>query len=149
MKYTRQATVEDMHYLSTRLRKADVREVEALGYLPLESLLQGLRDSSKCLVMAPGGKPVGVYGICPTASPAVGLIWMLATPELEAHQMKFLRHSKKAVSDLMGDYELVYNYTDVRNTLHHSWLKWCGAVALSKHPLGISGEEFIEFVIRK
>lgn len=149
MKYTRQSTLEDMRYLSERLRKADRAEVEALGYTPTLALETGLYGSKKCLTMAPEGLPVGVYGICPTEMDGVGLIWMLATDGLIGHQVKFLRNSRDAIKEIMGDFHLAYNYTDARNTLHHAWLRWCGAVALRRIPMGINGEEFIEFVIRK
>lgn len=149
MKYTRPATLVDMVDLATRLRKADELEVRSLGFSPMDALELGLINSERCLAMTPEGRLVGVYGICPTDMDGVGLIWMLASDDLIGHQVKFLKNSRAAVQDLIGDYQLAYNYTDARNTLHHAWLRWCGAIALRKVPMGINGEEYIEFVIRK
>lgn len=151
MQYTRPASVADMLYLAENLRAADVAEVGALGYSPVVALLTGYKTSSICNVMTPvdSDKPVGVYGVCPSPHPEVGIIWMLATPELEKHQIKFLRRCRQAIAELFGDFKILHNFTDARNTVHHRWLNWCGAVALRKVPLGTQGEDFFEFVIRK
>lgn len=152
MKYTRQASLADMDYLSRRLRLADLREIAALSDdTPQEALRKSLVHSSHAVVMVPEGKPVGVYGVCPTPNPEVGLIWMMASSDLLAHTMKFLKNSKDAINELfrVSGCSILTNFTDCRNELHHSWLRWCGAKFLRMVPIGIHGEYFYEFVITK
>ena len=152
MNYLRQATLEDMEFLAPRLREADILEIQAFTQGSIEDALKAsLVASDECWIMvSPRGEPAGVVGIGKTAKESVGMIWLMATHELEAYPMTFLRHSKEFISHIFQThpYILLHNYTDARNLVHHKWLKWCGAVALNKIPLGIHGEDFYEFVIK-
>lgn len=143
----RPATVEDCQHLAPRLRREDIEEVRAAsGLEPLVALTLGLR-LGECLVMECKGERFGLFGVCPTQTPGVGLVWMLATDSIHTHRTRFIRECRKWVKHLHTNYPVLWNYVDARNELHIRWLHWLGFEFIKLHPEhGVEKRPFIEFV---
>ena len=143
-------TVEDVEYISPRLRQADRDEcLASTGKEPLGILHQGLNLGDITLTLrAPNGDRVGVCGVVPsTAIPEAGVVWMVATDDIYQHQITFLRNSKRALQYLSEDYLVLYNCVDARNSLHIKWLQWMGFTFIKKHEnYGAEQRPFYEFV---
>ncbi|MGP4725197.1 hypothetical protein ACSV5S_11035 [Agrobacterium deltaense] len=125
----RPSTAEDVAYLAPRLRKEDVEEVLAAGGVTMEeSLMDGLQSPDGCFSgIDEDGNPVVMFGTAPhPASPMVGCIWLLASDDIHKHRTDFLRKTRPFVDLFQDKYQLLMNYTDCRNVLHHRWLRWCG-----------------------
>lgn len=125
----RPSTLEDVNFLSTRLREADREDVLAAGSeSPEASLLAGFRMSDECSTVTDSeGTPIFMFGVIPLETdPSVGCIWLLSSDEIEKHQVEFLRRCRPFVDHLMKNYRVIGNFTDCRNKLHHRWLRWCG-----------------------
>jgi len=76
-----------------------------------------------------------------------GMIWMVATPDLERHSMEFLRYSRRFIEEVGGEYDLLFNWVDARNEVHLKWLKWCGFVPIHRHDqFGAEGLPFYTFI---
>lgn len=148
--YVRPANFSDVPIIAHDMRQADVAEVKASsGYQPEEALKTGLTypggvTKTICL---PNGVPAGMYGVVPSSVPRVGVVWMLAANNIEKVHRQFLRESRDKIEDLCQEYDLVFNFTDARNSVHHRWIKWAGFTIISKHESFGSGNlPFLEFV---
>jgi len=147
--YVRPANYADIPHVAFNMRDADVAEVKAYsGSTPEEALTNGLKYTggvTKTICLS-NGVPVGMYGVVPTDQPRVGVVWMLATKEIKQIHRQFLKESRGAIRDLTKGYDLVFNFTDARNTTHHRWIKWAGFTILKKHlNFGKEQRPFLEF----
>ena len=142
-------TVEDIDYISPRLRQADKDEcLAATGKEPLGILYQSLMIGDLTLTMrTPEGERVGLCGVAPSPLENAGVVWMCATDAIMKHQMAFLRRSKAALNYLSQDYGVLHNCVDARNEIHIKWLKWMGFTFINKHEkYGAEQRPFYEFV---
>lgn len=149
MQYVRQATKVDCNFLAPRLRSEDVQEIKASsGLKPRAALLRGLRMSAECYVMLrPDLVPFGIVGVAPHPDNFSGIVWMLATDDIETRRYHFLRRSLPVLKDLHTRWPLLTNAVDERNTVHRAWLKWLGFIFLRRIPnFGVGKLPFIEFV---
>lgn len=128
MLYVRSSIPEDAVLLAANLRKEDEKEVRALSRTPLQALQDGLKYSEDCLTIALDDKPVAMFGVVPMGHPTlkVGLIWLLASPDLLNHKIQFLRHCRAYVELFQSKYDLLTNAVHSENTVHIQWLRWCG-----------------------
>tara|TARA_R100000781_G_scaffold85972_3_gene52915 strand:- start:5 stop:478 length:474 start_codon:yes stop_codon:yes gene_type:complete len=151
MQYVRQVIPSDVKLLADTMRPSDKTEIAALsGNTPKEALLLGVSEGRYVRVLqTAGGLPVGIFGAHWEDGDNIAVIWMLATVELENHGLTFLRHCRTVINQLydISNVSVLWNVVDARNALHIKWLKWCGASFISKKPLGLKGEDFMEFVI--
>jgi hypothetical protein len=147
--YARTAHYADIPIIAKDMRDADVAEVAAFsGSTPEEALSKGLsyQGGITKTICLPNGVPVGMFGVVPAGNPRVGVVWMLAANGIKHVQRQFLRESRGAISDLIRDYDLVLNFTDARNTVHHRWIKWSGFTIIKKHEnFGKAKLPFLEF----
>lgn len=149
MQYIRPSTQEDVEYLSIRLRDEDVEEVLAGNNTPFNALAHGLEVSELCYTLIDRHQtPVGMLGICKGYYNNSGIIWLLGTKGIEENSITFLRNSKPVLAQFYErtGYDFLYNYTYVKNELHHKWLRWLGFTFLRTITMPTTGKEFIEFV---
>lgn len=139
-----------------KLRKADIRECECLGF-SADFALQYSLDNSQ---MAWAGIKeddeafiaFGAGTIPSTILQKRGLIWMLATDRLEMEKdiLKALaRRSVKYVDQMLNTFDLLSNYVMSDNEIAIHWLEWLGAEFENEQPLGINGELYRQFYIRR
>ncbi len=146
----RASTIEDIAYLAPRLRVEDVEEVLAAGGKDIhECLMDGLSSPDGCISgVDENDKPVVMFGTAPApGADGVGIIWLLASEDIHHHRVDFLRQSRPFVEAFNRKYQLLMNFTDCRNTLHHRWLRWCGFSFINKiRGEGPGGHPFYEVV---
>lgn len=148
-KYLTPTTVEDIDYLSPRLRQADMDECSAATGKPVrDALYTGLLAGDITLTLRTStGLRVGVCGVVPSPTMDAGVVWMTATDDIYQHQMTFLRKSKAALEYLSDGYLALFNCVDARNHLHIKWLKWMGFTFIQKHEkYGAEQRPFYEFL---
>ena len=136
-------------YISTRLRRADRDELQALSDKTPEAILRegGMISLPSCAIVGNSGQPAGMFGVVPEGN-GVGRIWLLGTDELVAKpmRMQFIRESKNYLSGLERMYMLLHNEIDERNTIHIRWLQWLGFTFMRRIPEhGIQRLPFWEF----
>ena len=127
---TKKATIQDALEVARNIRAEDKMEIEGLGHslgsLPFSVALSDVavsfynRDGDIC----------GVAGICPSPIPRSGIVWMICTPALTLQPMTFVRQARNWLAREEVNYDVLYNYTDIRNTFHHKLLKMLGFRAL-------------------
>lgn len=147
--YVRDANHADVDIIASDMRDADVAEVKAYsGDTPEDALKKGLNQPGSITkaICLPNDVPVGMYGVVPTDEPRVGVIWMLAANQLEQLHRQFLRESRGYIEDLCQGFDLVFNFTDARNTVHHRWIKWAGFTIINRREeFGEAQIPFLEF----
>lgn len=143
----RSATIEDVEYLSTRLKPMDLREIDAItGRDPFVVLRSGMIGSEDCKVGTADGVPFCIYGVRkPSHLSDHGIIWMLGTTEIDKHVMKFGRECGKEVKEMIGNLRLVENYCHIENRKTIVWLKWLGFKFEEPQVYGRRNEMFCRF----
>ncbi len=149
MAHVRAFEKTDIPLIVPRLRKADVEEWEAYSGVHPKCLLPFLAyDPNTKVIVRDDGVLVGIFGVGPVKdNPLIGIVWMIATPELETMSIEFLRKCRKEIEKLNELYPVLMNYVDCRNTVHHKWLNWCGFKFISrKERWGAQSLPFYEIV---
>ena len=125
--------------MASNLRSDDLREVvEGHGLDPMILLPMAAQEGSAVYFTVPDGKTAGLAGVGQN-----GVIWMLCTPEIERHPIRFAREAKRYVDN--REEPLLWNIVDCRNTVHLKLLKFLGFKFLRKLRHGPNNLEFIEF----
>jgi hypothetical protein len=125
----RHAESRDAPRLASRLRTADLREIQShVAEDPSAHIERSIIHSNPCYTIWDyNGTPIAVFGVIPDSrEDGVGKIWMLASSILASHRYVFLKHSKEWIERLHQRYQVLWNYVDARNDMHIRWLKWCG-----------------------
>lgn len=138
----------DAHLLAPNLRLADKREVvTATGRIPLESLVKGYKLGLECYTVADKrGNPICMYGISGLDDGKGVAIWALASETLVTEcRLDFLKQSKKWIAKVLKKYKHVYNYVDIRNSVHIRWLEHMGFSFGEEYELGRNRELFRHF----
>ena len=147
----RASEAADVAYLAPRLRESDKLELWAAAHeTPEKALADGLAASTTCYTITHKGEPVAMFGVTPAPwRPGCGCGWLLATPGLVEVKTRFLRLSRRFITELLQDYEAIFNFVDERNTASIKWLKWCGAAFGPSFIGGAEGLPFKYFEIRR
>ncbi|TWH35593.1 MULTISPECIES: hypothetical protein [unclassified Aminobacter] len=149
----RRAREDDLPTIALNLRAADQKELLAFYGRPygLGGLRDSLQHSEEAHVADTPDGPFVIWGIR-RITPHTALIWALATVHIEKYRVPFIRECRKHLAGWFQTYpdlQHLINFTHGNNTLHHRWLKWCGAELLPPVPYGATGELFRPFVIRR
>ena len=97
-------------------------------------------------ICLPDGTPVGMYGVTPCHDPRLGVVWMLAANGIKPLYRQFLRESQAKIEELSEGYDILFNFTDARNEVHHRWINWAGFTIIKRHEnFGQDGTAFLEF----
>lgn len=141
----------DVVAIQDRLRKSDIDEIWAATHLtPREAIVFSRQGSSCCQTVLFKYSPVAMFGAAQTKGQreAAG-VWFLATDELQAMWLSFLKMSRECVLRMLDEYPLLFNWVDARNAESIAWLKWCGAELEEPKPFGPDKMLFHFFVIKR
>ena len=125
-------TIEDIKYILDNLREEDKLEaIENKGDNFKEAIIDEIQKNKNQKILIGKTKkddiPVLMYGCWQLKeNPAVGIIWMLSTPEIEKHQKCFLREMKKELKKIDEKFGLTLNQLYKENYIAKNWLKWVG-----------------------
>lgn len=126
------AAAQDAAALAPRLRRADRRELAALGRAPLEALTEALAISDVALTLwraPPAGPPriAALLGAAPwPEAPDVASPWMMGSDDLPALSKAVVRRTRVWAARLGAGRSLLVNAVDARNALHIRWLQFAG-----------------------
>lgn len=146
----RPAEAEDVEFLASRLREADVREVRALGYRSARAALEAsLASSDVAFTGLIDGVPAMVFGAGAPVFAESGMVWALGTDLLTAHPRAMLLHGREKIRELLEFFPVLENWCDARYDAAHRWLKRLGFTLSEPVPYGAHGELFVKISIRK
>lgn len=137
--------------IAERMRQADRDEVLASGgRSPAEALSRSLAKSSQAWTAIVGGQPEVIFGVGDLNVLArVGCPWLLGTDAVSVNYRLFLRHSIRWKEQLLSRYDILRNAVDDRNEVSKRWLQWMGFTLFEPVPLGMNGEPFRVFEMRR
>lgn len=70
-------------------------------------------------------------------------LWLFSTDAVEEYKFLFVRHSQRAVDEMLENWPVITGYCEIANPRSVRWLRWLGATF--KEPV----KGFIPFEIRK
>ena len=147
-----QITVErstrgDAEYLKHNMRQQDKEEIWASHHHTPEQAMDFIINKTIfCLTVKIQGQPVAMFGVNgETVLGDKGIVWMLATDEIDKIKLRFLRHSRRFVKMMLEYYPYVYNFVDVRNKVSIAWLRKLGAKFDTAKPHGVEQKLFRYF----
>lgn len=145
-----EATREHAIFIAANMRGHDLLELEASGRDPFDAMLKGWKTSTKCWTGLVDGVPAIMFGVAPiSALTGHGSPWLLGTPDALKIKRNFLLNSVGYVKEMLRLYPQLTNYVDCRNRQSVRWLKWLGFQLLDPVPIGVNGEMFHPFIMRK
>lgn len=93
-----------------------------------EIMARSLHNSSMVWVGFDGDKLLGFWGlISPTLISQRAYLWLYTTPALQSHEFIFIRHSQRAVAEMLKEYPIIIGHGMVGADKSLRWLEWLGA----------------------
>jgi hypothetical protein len=148
-------------WIADHLRDADKNEIEqAVGRPPREVIEESILNSrlAICVRKDEGGPPVAVFGVADygladgaqfglpdLAACEIGVVWMVATPEVDTCKVAIARDAKAWVKTLGKNYDVLMNVVWEGNQLHIKWLRYAGFVLRSAVAFGPYDSDFLPF----
>ncbi len=140
------AVYEDVVDLVPILKEADVSELKALGQEPMDALTESFKASVQVYTVKVYGKVIAMFGLNPVDLLGnKAMIWFVSSDDLTFISKRFLRNSRKFIAEALEQYDLLYNWVDVRNEKAVQWLAWLGAHLDMPTAYGVNGEKFYYF----
>lgn len=145
------ATVDHIADIAARMRPADMAEVMASsGKSPADALAFSLSRSSVAWVGLIDGRAEVMFGAADlNVLTSTGAPWLLGTDAVERNYRLFLRLSLRWREQLSQRYLVLRNFVDDRNEVSKRWLSWMGFTLFDPIPVGINGEMFRMFELRR
>lgn len=143
----RRGTLEDALSLAPNLRPEDVEEVSLSHGVPPEvSLSESVVASKECFTAYEGDTILAMGGFALSPCGSFGMPWLVGTPEMVKHPKVLVEEATIRVRLWGLQVPLLMNYSHVRNTVHHRWLKRIGfTLQPTPVPYGPSQAPFIFF----
>jgi hypothetical protein len=147
----RESLINDVFELADNLRPDDIAEIFKSHHVtPGTALFEGFSNSVICFTVERNERAIAMFGVIPmTILGNTGIVWLLASPELEKIQRTFLRHSRHFIGIMLGYYPILINWVDVENRQSVKWLRWCKATMGPVMPYGIEQQPFQYFEFKR
>lgn len=149
------AEVEDADTIEPWLRPEDYDELVAasgpdvLGQLREAVKLSYGRLGRMAFVAELGGKIVSLWGYVPaSALGETAFPWMVGTNDLARIPGILKRTTTTYCGVVLGEYPLLVNYVDARNTVSIRWLRSVGFTLGPAEPFGVEQLPFHRFEMR-
>ena len=147
--FIRNAKVEDIIALSKVLRTSDKEEIEDMGYIPLNALLDSFFMSDECYSAFVSIKDkkannlLGVFGF----KKDTHSIWFLGSDLSGSCPKEWIRTAGYYIRHFLEITPILANTVSTKNNIHIKWLKRMGAVCSA--PYLINNNYFQDFYILK
>lgn len=149
------AEVGDADVLAPRLRPEDRDELKAMDGMDTAASIRGAISASRGRVKDMAfavwldGQLICLFGFIPAGAMAdEAHPWLVASPEVERIPSILTKQSQRYCSALLGDYPVLFNYVDARNTRSVSWLESVGFSIQPAEPFGVGRLPFHRFEMR-
>src|SRR5690606_15500490 len=124
-----EAVETDAEELAEIMRPDDKAEVTALGFTPLSALKDSLSRSRYAYAARHDGQLLGIVGVGDVSVIGNrGCIWLLTSIHAEkmAAKRALVRTAPRVIASFMEEYDVLFNYVDVRYQRALRWLKHIG-----------------------
>ncbi len=114
-----------------------------LSDIDQETMHRAMLNSSHLWIGEQDGKILCVWGLIPpTMLSDRAYMWLRTTRHMKEHVFLFVRHSQRALTELLETYPMIVGHCLISNSKAIRWLQWLGAT------FGYPQGEFIPFEIR-
>ncbi len=121
------ATRDDVHELAPRLRAEDRAEVLALGFAPVDGLLQSVVGAQEAWTYRADRQIICMAGITPLSLIGrVGVPWLLGSDLVLQHRRTFMTETRRMVAHWLTQFDMLRNVVDARYEAAIRWLRWLG-----------------------
>lgn len=104
---------------------------EYLAMLPSiqqETMHRSMANSSRVQVYSSDGKILCFWGLIPpTLLSDCAYLWLYTTENMQEHVFSLVRHSQRAVEEMLQDYPIIVGHGVIGATKSLRWLRWLGA----------------------
>jgi hypothetical protein len=130
--------------ISARARPMDVLQTRALVDMsPWKAAEASLWVSTECWTWYEDGEPGAIFGaIEPNILGRRAIIWMMTTPLVDAHRIKFAKGSREVIHRFRETYGRLETEVDARHAVCLRWLAWLGFTIPAPRPYGAAGMPF-------
>lgn len=145
------AGMDHVASIAARMRQADVDEVWASSRsTPHQALMFSLQRSTEAWTAMLDGRPEVMFGVARiSVLGGTGIAWLLGTDTAAEHSRLFVRQSAEWRGKLLERYDVLRNFVSDQNEVSVRWLRWMGAVFSDPAPIGVDGELFRLFELRR
>lgn len=99
-----------------------------LSEIEQETMQRSLTNSSWVWLGMDDADIIAIWGLIPpTLMSDVAYLWMYHTKHLSKHTFMFIRHSQRAVEEMLQQYPTIVGHTAIINRRAQQWLRWLGA----------------------
>ncbi len=99
-----------------------------LSSVDQETMERTLRNSSHIWLGLDDNRALGLWGLIPpTLLSDRAYLWLYTTKYLDDHKFMFIRHSQRAVQEMLEQFPLIVGNTLASNIKAIRWLRWLGA----------------------
>jgi len=93
-----------------------------------ETMRRSMYNSTRVWIGYDDDQVLGVWGLIPpTLLSDVAYLWLFTTHYLDRHVFTFVRHSQRAVAQMVQEYPRIVGHCVCDNAKAIRWLKWLGA----------------------
>lgn len=93
-----------------------------------ETMHRSLCNSSRVWMGFDDDKIIALWGLIPpTLMSDVAYLWLFTTPNLHGHTFMFIRHSQRAVQQMLQEFPTIVGHAACTNHRGMQWLRWLGA----------------------
>ena len=87
-----------------------------------------MENSSRVWIGYDGDTILACWGVqAPSLLSDRAYLWLWTTEHLDSHVFIFIRHSQRAVADMLREFSALYGVTVADNHRAIRWLRWLGA----------------------
>jgi hypothetical protein len=144
----RKPTIEDIEYVASHMREADIREVKAYGYSPKMGLKLSVDFSDEAYTGIIDGEVSIIFGYT-APNFTDGEVWALGTDKCFTIPRDMLIEGKKHIQKFLERAENLTNYIGADNQHSITWLKHLGFTISEPEPRGLNGEMFRKIEIKR
>lgn len=130
----REARLEDANDIVETLREWDKTEFSNLNLDPLQGILESIETSTRTWTALVDGKVGCIWGIENRSALSGVHIWLVGTPLVSRHRVRFLKESKNFVLQALKQYG--YSFVYATSPISYRWLEWLGFVATGEVCIG-------------
>ncbi len=121
------ATEEDACELAPLLRARDHDEVLALGFDPVDGLLQSVAGAREAWTYRADSRIICMAGVAPfSLIGTTGVPWLLGSDLVPAHRRAFMVETRRMIGRWLTLFPTLRNVVDARYDAAIRWLAWLG-----------------------
>ena len=100
-----------------------------LSTVEQETMHRALENSSRLWIGMDDDKVLALWGLIPpTMLSDTAYLWLFTTEHLTGHTFALIRHSQRAVQDMLKEFPIIVGHAKVGARRSMQWLRWLGAV---------------------